>query len=107
MRGVDATVKFATAAPDGVNRSSGSAVRFPMTVMMVSPATMSSWVRRASAVGGREHAVAESLRNDHDASRSFAHRLQLCLNARLLLIALRALHRRRVLVLVGAHHLGA
>ena len=46
MRGVDATVKFATAAPDGVNRSSGSAVRFPTTVMVVSPATMSSWVRR-------------------------------------------------------------
>jgi hypothetical protein len=46
IRGVDATVKFATAAPDGVKRSSGSAVRFPMTVMTVSPATMSSWVRR-------------------------------------------------------------
>jgi hypothetical protein len=46
-----------------------------MTVMTVSPATMSSWVRRQSAVGGHEHAVAESLRNDHDASRSFAHRL--------------------------------
>src|SRR5262245_25439458 len=44
MRGVDATVKFATAAPDGVKRSSGSAVRFPTTVMVVSPATSSSWV---------------------------------------------------------------
>src|SRR5690242_2787617 len=43
MRGVDATVKFATAAPDGVKRSSGSAVRFPTTVMVVSPATSSSW----------------------------------------------------------------
>src|SRR6188472_3085285 len=43
MRGVDATVKLATAAPDGVNRSSGSAVRFPTTVMVVSPATRSSW----------------------------------------------------------------
>src|SRR5690349_12230615 len=43
VRGVDATVKFATAAPDGVNRSSGSAVRFPTTVMVVSPATRSSW----------------------------------------------------------------
>src|ERR1700761_1144474 len=42
MRGVDATVKLATAAPDGVNRSSGSAVRFPTTVMVVSPATSSS-----------------------------------------------------------------
>src|ERR1700716_3246073 len=43
MRGVDATVKFATAAPDGVKRSSGSAVRFPTTVIVVSPATSSSW----------------------------------------------------------------
>jgi hypothetical protein len=43
VRGVDATVKFATAAPDGVKRSSGSAVRFPTTVRMVSPATGSSW----------------------------------------------------------------
>ncbi|SKU36307.1 Uncharacterised protein [Mycobacteroides abscessus subsp. abscessus] len=40
MRGVDATVKLATAAPDGVNRSSGSAVKFPTTVMVVSPATV-------------------------------------------------------------------
>ena len=38
VRGVDATVKFATAAPDGVKRSSGSAVRFPITVIWVSPA---------------------------------------------------------------------
>src|SRR6476469_2249020 len=38
VRGVEATVKLATAAPDGVNRSSGSAVRFPTTVMIVSPA---------------------------------------------------------------------
>src|SRR5665811_759671 len=38
LRGVDATVKFATAAPDGVKRSSGSPVRFPTTVMTVSPA---------------------------------------------------------------------
>ena len=38
VRGVDATVKFATAAPDGVKRSSGSPVRFPITVMTVSPA---------------------------------------------------------------------
>ena len=43
IRGVDATVKLATAAPDGVNRSSGSAVRFPTTVIVVSPATRSSW----------------------------------------------------------------
>src|SRR6188474_1185007 len=38
VRGVEATVKFATAAPEGVNRSSGSAVRLPTMVMMVSPA---------------------------------------------------------------------
>src|SRR3954447_3090923 len=37
-RGVEATVKFATAAPDGVNRSSGSPVMLPITVMTVSPA---------------------------------------------------------------------
>ena len=38
VRGVDATVKFATAAPEGVKRSSGSAVRLPTTVIGVSPA---------------------------------------------------------------------
>src|SRR5436309_12863799 len=38
VRGVDATVKLATAAPDGVKRSSGSAVRLPITVIVVSPA---------------------------------------------------------------------
>src|SRR5689334_10466051 len=37
-RGVEATVKFATAAPEGVKRSSGSPVMLPMTVMTVSPA---------------------------------------------------------------------
>src|SRR4051812_3296229 len=39
VRGVEATVKLATAAPLGVKRSSGSAVRLPTTVMTVSPAT--------------------------------------------------------------------
>ena len=38
LRGVDAMVKFATAAPAGVNRSSGSAVRSPTMMMTVSPA---------------------------------------------------------------------
>src|SRR3954453_8684240 len=38
LRGVEATVKLATAAPEGVKRSSGSAVRLPTTVMTVSPA---------------------------------------------------------------------
>src|SRR6476646_8819676 len=42
VRGVDAIVKDATAAPDGVNRSSGSAVRLPTTVMRVSPAMATS-----------------------------------------------------------------
>ena len=39
-RGVDAIRKFATAAPDGVNRSSGSATMFPTTVIGVSPCAM-------------------------------------------------------------------
>ena len=38
VRGVEATVKLATAAPEGVKRSSGSAVRLPTTVIGVSPA---------------------------------------------------------------------
>src|SRR5439155_15196010 len=42
VRGVDAIVKLATAAPDGVKRSSGSAVRLPTTVMVVSPAIADS-----------------------------------------------------------------
>jgi hypothetical protein len=41
-RGVLAMVKLATAAPDGVNRSSGSAVRLPTTLMMVSPAMVTA-----------------------------------------------------------------
>lgn len=36
--GVDATRNFATAAPEGVKRSSGSSTRLPTTVMTVSPA---------------------------------------------------------------------
>ena len=47
-RGVEATVKFATAAPDGVKRSSGSAVRLPMIVMTVSPAMDQSFVGGSS-----------------------------------------------------------
>src|SRR4029077_12078327 len=38
VRGVDATRNFATAAPEGVKRSSGSSTRLPTTVMTVSPA---------------------------------------------------------------------
>src|SRR5690606_23673521 len=37
-------LKLATAAPEGVKRSSGSPVRFPITVMTVSPAMASSFV---------------------------------------------------------------
>src|SRR6478752_7952774 len=52
MRGVDATVKLATAAPDGVKRSSGSAVRLPTSVMVVSPAMCVS-VREDPIASGR------------------------------------------------------
>src|SRR3954453_19871935 len=38
VRGVDAIRKLATAAPEGVKRSSGSSTRLPTTVMTVSPA---------------------------------------------------------------------
>src|SRR3954447_15180179 len=38
VRGVDAIRKLATAAPDGVKRSSGSSTRLPTTVIWVSPA---------------------------------------------------------------------
>jgi len=38
VRGVEATRKFATAAPDGVKRSSGSSTRLPTRVIVVSPA---------------------------------------------------------------------
>jgi hypothetical protein len=46
VRGVDAIRKLATAAPEGVKRSSGSSTRLPMIVMTVSPAI------RPPAVGG-------------------------------------------------------
>src|SRR5690625_3494839 len=49
-RGVDAIVKLATAAPEGVNLSSGSAVRFPITVITVSPA-MTLLKPRSARVG--------------------------------------------------------
>src|SRR4051812_30901535 len=45
-RGVDATRNFATAAPDGVKRNSGSSVRLPTTVMVTSPAAMNSLLAR-------------------------------------------------------------
>ncbi len=52
VRGVEATVKFATAAPEGVKRNSGSPVRLPMMVMVVSLAMaglLESVVDQASA----------------------------------------------------------
>src|SRR3954447_579705 len=57
VRGVDATVKLATAAPEGVNRSSGSAVRLPTTAITVSPA-----MGAASARGGGGRARGGGLR---------------------------------------------
>ena len=56
-RGVDATVKLATAAPLGVKRSSGSAVRFPMMVMMVSPAMALSPFPVEAQASGRSSLV--------------------------------------------------
>src|SRR4051812_19468465 len=52
-RGGGATVKFATAAPDGVKRSSGSAVRLPTTVMVVSPDMRGGPSGGRGAVGSR------------------------------------------------------
>src|SRR5690606_34927412 len=58
VRGVDATVKFATAAPEAVKRSSGSAVRLPTTVMMVSPAMSDSLLGvRADDLGAQNGLV--------------------------------------------------
>src|SRR5690349_2264104 len=64
VRGVEATVKLATAAPDGVNRSSGSAVRLPTTVMTVSPA-MATSARRRSGRSGPLRLAAQHLRAQH------------------------------------------
>src|SRR2546430_14750214 len=58
VRGVDATVKLATAAPDGVKRSSGSAVRVPITVIVVSPAL-------AGLRSGPGRVAAPDLRSQH------------------------------------------
>src|SRR5688500_2846091 len=59
-RGVEATVKFATAAPDGVKRSSGSPVMLPMMVMTVSPA-MKRIPSVRFGVGGLSGAGAQQL----------------------------------------------
>src|SRR5581483_11997066 len=58
VRGVDAIVNDATAAPDGVKRSSGSAVRLPTTVMTVSPAmAAASALVRAQDLGPQHRLV--------------------------------------------------
>src|SRR5262245_2215518 len=54
VRGVEASRKLATAAPDGVKRSSGSSTRLPTSVMTVSPAmnvSLSFWRRWLAGVG--------------------------------------------------------
>src|SRR4051794_37084251 len=58
-RGVDATVKFATAAPLGVNRSSGSSVRLPTTVIVVSPAMTRLLLRVRADELGAQHGLVE------------------------------------------------
>src|ERR1700743_2987033 len=61
VRGVDATVKLAPAAPEGVKRSSGSAVRLPTPVIVVSPA-----MSRPSALGpGLRRVATEHLGPQH------------------------------------------
>src|SRR4051795_4649003 len=57
VRGVDAMVNDATAAPEGVNRSSGSPVRLPTTVMIVSPAIS---VRPGTDQLGAQHRLVEA-----------------------------------------------
>src|ERR1700760_930140 len=57
VRGVEATVNEATAAPDGVKRSSGSAVRLPTTVMTVSPAMAGLPGVRAQDLGPQHRLV--------------------------------------------------
>src|SRR3954447_23197407 len=59
-RGVDAMRNFATAAPLGVNRSSGSSTRLPINVMLVSPAAMVRLLLRVrSDELGAQHCLVE------------------------------------------------
>src|ERR1044072_8294873 len=63
VRGVEAMRKLATAAPEGVKRSSGSSTRLPTTVIWVSPA-MSGLLGVYEGVGahrGRWHRQAPPL----------------------------------------------
>src|ERR1700712_908297 len=69
VRGGDATVNDATAAPDGVKRSSGSAVRLPTTVMTVSPAT--SALFRAQNLGPQDGLVQVQLAVEFEDGRGF------------------------------------
>src|SRR6478736_8798689 len=59
LRGVEATVKLATAAPDAVKRSSGSAVRLPTTVMTVSPAMSGSLLGVGTDDLGAKHRLVQ------------------------------------------------
>ena len=69
VRGVEATVKLATAAPEGVNLSSGSSVRLPTTVMTVSPAMAGpfGWIRvvRSSEPHGQDKREGLSTRGSY------------------------------------------
>src|SRR5919107_4932537 len=62
-RGVEAMRNFATAAPLGVKRSSGSSTRLPTRVMTVSPAAMSELPRSLALVRtddlGAQHGLVE------------------------------------------------
>src|SRR4051812_44569592 len=59
-RGVDAMRNFATAAPLGVNLSSGSSTRLPTSVMTVSPAAMAvPLLRVRSDELGAQHGLVE------------------------------------------------
>src|ERR1700750_2532701 len=65
VRGVDAIRKLATAAPEGVKRSSGSSTRLPTTVMTVSPAMWVSWVCLSWTVAGSVSVGTDDLSAEH------------------------------------------
>src|SRR3954470_9649767 len=65
VRGVEATVKLATGAPEGVKRSSGSAVRLPTRVMTVSPAMVVASGLRRGLAGLARGDLADDLGAEH------------------------------------------
>src|SRR4249920_2055850 len=81
VRGVDATVKLATAAPDGVNRSSGSAVRLPTTVMTVSPAMTGLPLVGAEDLGPQHRLVEVELPVEFEHGRGLGVQVDDCVNA--------------------------